>query len=109
MKLKVIRGQTDSSGVFGGKKHSYTLKVVADMTEDENHLLQKYGLLDKLFHIDPEISAEIEVRKEIKGPPQISVAQLRNGIEWSCGYLPVGIGDVLHIFTFMENDKTFHL
>jgi hypothetical protein len=21
----------------------------------------------------------------------------------------VGIGDVLHIFTFMENDKTFHL
>ena len=94
MKLKIIRGQGDSSGVFGGKKYTYTLKVVADMTEDENRLLQKYRLLDKLFHIDPEISAEIEVRKEIKGPPQISVGQLRNGIEWSCGYLPVHLVNI---------------
>jgi hypothetical protein len=51
-------------------------------------LLGKYGFLTETFIIDPEISAYIEVKKEIKGPHQVSLSNLQNGVEWSCDHLP---------------------
>lgn len=50
-------------------------------------MLNKYGYLNKIFIIDPDLSANIEVRKEAKGPHQISINDLQKGIEWSCVHL----------------------
>ncbi len=88
MKLKIFKNQSEKSGLLGGKKYVYSLKVLAETTDDEVQLLNKYGYLTEVFIIDPEISANIEVRKETKGPHQISISDLQRGIEWSCDHLP---------------------
>ena len=73
---------------MGGKKYSYTLKVTAELTAEETQVLTKYGYLAEEFHIDPEISANLKVRSDAKGPPETSIAQLQKGVEWSCDHLP---------------------
>jgi hypothetical protein len=94
MRLKVYKNQSEKSGLLGGKKYVYSLKIIAEMTNEETQVLNKYGYLTEIFIIDPEISANIEVRKEAKGPHQISVNELQKGIEWSCEHLPVYFANI---------------
>lgn len=88
MRLQVHRTQSESSKLLGGKKFVYSLRLVAELTNEETQTLNKYGYLTEEFVIDPDISANIEVRNETKGPHKISITQLQKGIEWSCDHLP---------------------
>ncbi len=94
MRLKVYKNQSEKSGLLGGKKYVYSLKIIAEMTNEETQVLNTYAYLTEIFIIDPEISANIEVRKEAKGPHQISVNELQKGIEWSCEHLPVYFANI---------------
>lgn len=88
MRLKIYKNQSEKSGMLGGVKFVYSLKIIAEMSSVETQVLNKYSYLTEIFIIDPEISANIEVRKEAKGPHQISINDLQKGIEWSCDHLP---------------------
>ncbi len=94
MRLKIYKNQSEKSGMLGGKKSVYSLKIVAEMTNEETQVLNKYGYLSDIFIISPDISANIEVRKEVKGPHQISIIDLQKGIEWTCDHLPIYFVDI---------------
>jgi hypothetical protein len=61
MRLKVLRKQYIKSGMVGGNKYRYSLKIMAEMTKEETQVLNKYEYLTQKLIIDPEISANIEV------------------------------------------------
>jgi len=84
MKLKIYRDQTESSGILGGKKYIYSLKIVAEIMPKETELLDKYDYLNETY---PVISPEFE-HKDFKGPRSVSPSQLQKGVQWSCSFLP---------------------
>jgi len=94
MKINIKRSQTEGSGLLGGKKYTYFLRISAEPTNQELEILNKYGYLAEKFILDPEISARISVDKEVKGPQEISINQLQKGIEWSCNHLPLYFSDI---------------
>lgn len=95
MKLKVFKTKTESSGVLGGRKFSYVLRIVAELTEDETNLLNKYGYLNNRLIYDPDL-IDLIVSKDIKGKSifDTTLGQLQKGMEWSCDYLPVPFANI---------------
>ncbi len=70
------------------------MKVVAELTDEQVQLLNKYGYLDVQLMRDQEILESIIVKKEIKGPEKVSLKQLQKGLEWSCDKLPVTFDNI---------------
>ena len=98
MKLQIRKSQSESTGMLGGKKYVYSLRVTSELTEEEIRLLNKYGFFSETFIFDAEIVANTNVRKEMKGPEAISISLLQKGIEWSCsGYLPTFFANIPNI------------
>jgi hypothetical protein len=99
MKLHIHKSQSESTGMLGGKKCVYFLRVTSELSEEEIRLLNKYGFFSESFIFDTEIVANTSVRKEMKGPETMSISLLQKGVEWSCsGYLPsffANIPDIL--------------
>jgi hypothetical protein len=90
MKLLVSKSQSLESKRFSGLKTKvYSIKIVAELTKEEERLLEEFEYLRKTFPIDPEITANLEVKKEATGPGHISINDLKRGMEWTCGYLPI--------------------
>ncbi|MBI4798989.1 MAG: hypothetical protein HY794_09705 [Desulfarculus sp.] len=95
MKLLVSRSQSLETKRFSSLKTKvYSIKIVAELTEEEERLLEGFEYLRKTFPIDPEITANLEVKKEATGPGQISINDLKRGMEWTCGYLPIYFTDI---------------
>ena len=86
MKIRIYRSQTEKSGLLGGKKYIYSLRVVAEMTAEETRLLDKYDYLGRQYRIaDSAVLASLE--KELTGPRQVSLGQLQKGVDWTCTFL----------------------
>lgn len=94
MKLKVYRNQTESSGVLRGKKFNYSLKVVAEVSEEEMQLLSKFDYLD--WPLLGTAKMIVDAEGGIKGPEpaKITLRQLQKGSEWSSDHLPVPFADI---------------
>lgn len=98
MKLHIHKSQSESTGMLGGKKYVYFLRVTSELTDEEIRLLNKYGFFSESFIFDTEIVANTNISKEMKGPEAISISLLQKGIEWSCsGYLPEFFANIPNI------------
>ncbi|MFH1035395.1 MAG: hypothetical protein V1806_12880 [Pseudomonadota bacterium] len=90
MKLLVSRSQSLESKRFSALKTKvYSIKIVVELSEEEKRLLEEFEYLGQTFPIDPEITANLEVKKEATGPGRLSIKDLIRGMEWTCGYLPI--------------------
>jgi hypothetical protein len=94
VKLLVSKSQSVKSGRFSGPKKVYAIKIVAELTKEEERLLGEHEYLSKTFPIDPEITANLEVKREATGPGHISISDLQRGIVWSCEYLPIYFAEI---------------
>lgn len=91
MKLKISRDQTgNTKGTFSKSTvYSYSLKIVAELTDEEVQLLSKYDYLNEKVEIDPDLSpAIVRSNKKLQGLFMLSLADLQKGVVWTSeGYL----------------------
>jgi hypothetical protein len=98
-RLHIVRGKVEkSTGRFGrGKKTFYTLSLTVELSQEERYLLEKYGKLNEKFF--PQPADDIVVIKQMDdeawegpSPAYTTVADLQNGVEWACTFLPDFLG-----------------